>query len=142
RRSYNASGWRRHEKQLTTITAWASGVDDTRTDARIARQTHGDGLALACLRPRRYFAVVARQGSRDAGRIDRAAARQLSVLPSELRRADVETAAPHSRARLFSGDADQPQQPRAGRRPGHGQNGDGGRGRAGADVRLRNPSGP
>ena len=44
--------------------------------------------------------------------------RQLSVLPPALRRPDAQAAAPGRRGRLPRGDAGQPQQPRARRRPG------------------------
>ncbi len=76
------------------------------------------------------------------GEFTGAAAGQLPVLPPVLRRADAEAAAPGGGGRLPGRDADQPEQPRAGRRPGHGPDGEGGRGAAGRDVRAARAPGP
>ena len=63
-------------------------------------------------------------------------ARQLPVLPPPLRRPDAQAPAPGRRPRLRHGHADQPQQPRARRRPGHGRDGEGRRRPAGRHVRA------
>ena len=61
--------------------------------------------------------------------------RQLSVLPSALRGADAQAAAPGRGRRLPRGDDRQPEQPRPGRRAGDERDGEGGRRRPGGDVR-------
>ena len=80
-------------------------------------------------------ARAGRGRARGARRAGRAAAQHLPLSRPALRRADAQAAGRDRLGRVRHGDAAQPEQPRARRRPGHGGDGEGGGRAARGDVR-------